>query len=86
MEHYSVSVRLRRVITESAHISVPITDDLTEADPMDPTRRKLNAEKIFLSAGDQGKQNSARWELDGDIVIEPHPIQTPPPTARRAEN
>ena len=85
MKAYAVSVRLRRVITESVHVSVPVTDDVTEPDPKDATCRRINGEKIFQFAVEQAKQGSTRWELDGDIIVEPHPIQTAPPSTQPSE-
>jgi len=79
MEEYSVSVRLRRVITETAHVSVVITPDLIRVDAGDPGNGTLNAEMIFQAALKQGTQDSTNWVLEGDVLMELHPTQTPPP-------
>ena len=43
---FSVSVRLRRVITESAHFSVTITPDLMRSDPNTPRYGSRDGEKF----------------------------------------
>jgi hypothetical protein len=74
---FSVSVRLRRTKTETAHVSVPITDELTR--PNDEGEgRKLDGEKIMKTALELGKIQSTKWEQEGEIQIELHPLQTPP--------
>jgi hypothetical protein len=74
---FSVSVRLRRKTTETARVSVPITDDLTQ--PNDEGEgRKLDGEKIMKAALELGRLESTRWEQEGQPQIEPHPLQTPP--------
>ena len=79
MDEYSVSVRLRRVITEAAQVSVQITSDLIRVDAGDPETVTLDAEKIFQAAIEQGRQDSTLWTREGDALIELHPNQTPPP-------
>jgi hypothetical protein len=74
---FSVSVRLRRKTTETAHVSVPITDELTR--PNDEGEgRKLDGEKIMNAALELGKIESTKWEQECEPQIEPHPLQTPP--------
>jgi hypothetical protein len=77
MDEYSVSVRLHRVTTESAHVSIHITADLIRVDSGDPETGTLDAEKIFQAAIEQGRQDSTTWTQDGDALIELHPTQMP---------
>jgi hypothetical protein len=74
---FTVSVRLRRTKTESAHVSVPITDELTRSDD-EGEGRKLDGKKIMKAALELGKLESTKWEQEGEPQIEPHPIQTAP--------
>jgi hypothetical protein len=80
---FSVSIRLRRVITESAHVSVTITPDLMRSDPNNPGYGSLDGEKILLAAVEQGGQPSTKWVPDEANLITPHPIQTAPDAVER---
>jgi hypothetical protein len=73
----SVSVRLRRTKTESAHVSVLITDELMRPND-EGDGRKLAADKIMSEALELGKNESTKWEQEGEPQIEPHPLQTLP--------
>jgi hypothetical protein len=57
MDEYSITVRLRRVITEAAHVSIRITADLIRVDAGDPETGTLDAEKIFQAAIEQVRQD-----------------------------
>jgi hypothetical protein len=72
----TVSVRLRRVTTETAHVSVPLMPDLLM--PNFDQSGTIDAEKLMQIAVDLGRQPSTIWTLEGEAVITPHPIQTPP--------
>jgi hypothetical protein len=73
----SVSVRLRRTKTETAHVSVPITDELTR--PSDEgAGRNLDGEKIMNAALKLGKHESTHWEQEGEPEIQLHPVQSAP--------
>jgi hypothetical protein len=74
---FSISVRLRRTKTETAHVSVPISDELTR--PNDEGEgRKLDVDKIMNAALELGKSESTKWEQEGEPQIEPHPLQSAP--------
>jgi len=75
---FSVSVRLQRITTETAYVSVPLTPELMQANVNEPGTTSINTEKLMQAAMDQGRLPSTVWSLDGEPVITPHPIQTPP--------
>jgi len=70
----SISVRLRRRQTETAQVSVPITEDV-----MVPAEagagRKLDVDKIIEAALQLGKRESIEWQIEGEAEIQLHPIQ-----------
>lgn len=70
----SMSVRLRRVRTETTTVSVPITPDV-----MRPSEEgggpKLDVDKIIEAALQLGKFDSIEWEVEGEPEIQLHPIQ-----------
>ena len=75
-ESLSVSVRLRRLKTETAHVSVPITEEVMRSD--ENGGRKLDSDKILEAALQLGKLEATEWEMEEEPEIQPHPIQTPP--------
>jgi hypothetical protein len=72
----SISVRLRRTTTESAHVSVPVSDETTRPDG-EGEDRKLDVEKIMSAALELGTIEPIEWEQEGEPQIELHPIQAP---------
>jgi hypothetical protein len=75
---YSVSVRLQRLTTETAHVSVPITAELLRPSAEDPEQMTIDTEKLMDFAIKQGILSTTCWKPDGDAIIRPHPIQTLP--------
>jgi hypothetical protein len=75
---YSVSFRLQRVTTETAHVSVPLSEDLWQPNPDGSGTFTINTEKLLATAIELGRLPSTRWTVDGDVLITPHPVQTPP--------
>jgi len=75
---YSVSVRLQRLTTETAHVSVPITPELLRPSVEDPEQLIIDTEKLMEFAIKQGLLSATRWKPEGDAVVRSHPIQTPP--------
>ena len=73
---FSVSVRLQRVITESAHVSVPLTRELFHVNP--DGSETIDGEKLIAAAVELGTHPSTDWSVEGEAVIAPHPLQTPP--------
>ena len=71
---YSVSFRLRRVTTETAHVSVPLTTEFTSAEDAS----KLDTGKLVRAAIDMGRLPSTFWIAEGEAEITLHPFQTPP--------
>jgi hypothetical protein len=75
----SISVRLRRRQTETAHVSVPITEDVMR--PNDEGEgNKLDVDKIIEAALQLGKLDSTKWDIEGEPEIQLHPIQNAPET------
>jgi hypothetical protein len=75
---FSVSVRLQRVTTETAHVSVLLTPELMQPNVNEPGTETINTERLMKAAIDQGRLPSTTWRLDGETVITLHPVQTPP--------
>jgi hypothetical protein len=72
----SVSIRLQRLTTETAHVSILLGPELMREN--EPGAGTINKEKLMQAAIDQGRLLSTVWSLDGEPVITPHPVQTPP--------
>ena len=75
-KNLAISVRLRRVRTETAHISVPITVDLTRPND-EGTGTKPDVDKIIDAALRLGRLDSVDWAPEGEPEIRLHPEQTP---------
>jgi hypothetical protein len=75
-ESFSVSLRLRRVTTETAHISVPLTKDLLRLNPENPDTAGIDTDKLTEAAILQGQAASTARRLEGEPQITLHPIQT----------
>ena len=75
----SMSVRLRRVRTETTQVSVPITQEV-----MRPNEEgggpKLDVDKIIEAALQLGKLDSTEWEIEGEPEIQLQPVQNTPET------
>ena len=70
----SISVRLRRRQTETAQVSVPITEELMMPNEQGDGR-KLDVDKIIEAALKLGKLEAIQWENEGEPEIQLHPIQ-----------
>jgi hypothetical protein len=70
--HYSISVRVRRTVTEEVHVLVPVTDEVVTDDHLD-------GDKVFAAAIRIGLEQSHEWRREGEPTVEIHPLQTPPP-------
>jgi len=76
----SMSVRLRRVRTETTTVSVPITQEVMR--PSDEGEGlKMDVDKIIEAALQLGKFDSIEWELEGEPEIQLHPVQNAPETS-----
>jgi hypothetical protein len=73
----SISVRLRRRQAETALVSVPITEDVMQAND-EGGGRKMDVDKIIEAALKLGKLESTQWEIEGEPEIQLHPIQNGP--------
>jgi hypothetical protein len=47
-------------------------------DPEDPKHSRIDTEKLMAAAIQYGRLAATSWKPDGDIVVKPHPLQTPP--------
>lgn len=70
----SISVRLRRRQTETAQVSVPITEEVLQTDD-GKEGKKLDVDKIIAAALQLGKLDSTEWQIEGEPEIQLHPIQ-----------
>ena len=70
----SISVRLRRSRTETAHVSVPIAEDVTRLDD-EGSGRKIDVDKVIEAALRIGALDSTKWELEKEPEITLHPVQ-----------
>lgn len=74
---YSVSIRLQRTTAEYAFVSVPVTSDLM-IDAGDGTAR-IDTDRMAQRAMEMGVVLQDGWQIE-EQHIQPHPIQTPPPS------
>ena len=74
-----MSVRLRRTRTEVAHVSVPITKEVTRLND-EGDGQKLDVDKIIEAALQLGTLESTQWEIEGEPEIQLHPVQNAPET------
>ena len=73
----SMSVRLRRVRTETTTVSVPITQEVMRPND-EGDGIKMDVDKIIEAALQLGKFDSIEWEIEGEPEIQLHPIQNAP--------
>ncbi|HVV87251.1 MAG TPA: hypothetical protein VHE35_29625 [Kofleriaceae bacterium] len=73
----SISVRLRRTIVEEVHVSVPVTAALIAEEPDGSAH--LDGAKVFAAAVRLGGEAGLAWRREGEVLVELHPLQTPPP-------
>ena len=74
-----MSVRLRRVRTETTTVSVPITEEVMRRDDQGDGL-KMDVDKIIEAALQLGRFDSIEWEIEGEPEIQLHPIQNAPET------
>ena len=70
----SISVRLRRVRTETTQVSVPITEEVTRTND-DGSGSTPDVDKIIEVALRMGQSDSVVWEAEGEPEIRLHPEQ-----------
>lgn len=73
---YSISVRLRRVISEEGYVSVPVDDTVMRASPEPDGMYRLDPEKVFEEAIRLGASLDT-WRVE-EHQITVHPIQKAP--------
>jgi hypothetical protein len=76
----SISVRLRRVRTETAHVSVPITEELLVPDETNPASRRVDIDKLIAAALEMGNTDAIDWTRENEEVVQLHPTQNVPTT------
>lgn len=76
---YSISLRLRRTITEEAFVQVPVNEDIMQAGVDDQGYHHIDPQKLMQAAVRLGNDAATTWRVESPPVIEPHPIQAPPP-------
>ena len=73
----SMSVRLRRVRTETTEVSVPITQDVMRSGNQSDGP-KIDVDKVIEAALELGNRETTNWESEGPPEIQLHPIQSAP--------
>jgi hypothetical protein len=76
-QRYSISLRIQRITTEFAFVRVPVTSDIID-EKFDGTGR-INTAKLIQGGIDLGNLPDVLWTIE-ERTIQPHPIQTPPPS------
>jgi hypothetical protein len=74
---YSISVRIKRTVTEEIHVLVPVTSQVIDEQPDGSGR--INGERVFAEAVRIGQTHDLAWRREGEPLVEIHPLQTPPP-------
>lgn len=72
-----MSVRLRRVRTETAHVSIPITEELLVPDETNPSSRRVDIDRLIAAALEMGNSESIDWTPESEDV-QLHPTQSIP--------
>jgi len=75
---FSVSVRLQRVTTETAYVAVPLLEELLQVNANGSRTNTIDAEKLFAAAIELGRHPATHWSVEGEVVITPHSVQSPP--------
>jgi hypothetical protein len=78
MPTYSVSFRIQRITTEAGFVSVPVTADLIL--PQADGTGRIDVKRMVERAIEMGHSPEVEWQAESEQV-QPHPIQSPPPTA-----
>jgi hypothetical protein len=75
---YSISIRLRRTTHEETFVSVPVTDAVKQDTPDEQGRFFLDGRKVMEAAVRLAVDRNTAWRLEGEPIVEPHPVQTAP--------
>ena len=75
---YSISVRLRRTVTEEAFVSVPLDAEITDPTPDKGGQFHVDGNKLMKAAVRLGTDPDTQWSPEREPTVEPHPIQSPP--------
>lgn len=76
---YSISVRLRRTITEEAFVSVPVNSEVIDPVPDQDGSHHIDGKKLTEVAVRMGTDSGVQWVAEGQSHVEVHPVQTRPP-------
>ena len=79
---YSISIRLRRTIVESSFVKVSVNADVMQPTPDQDGKFCLDPEKVMEVAISLGTDKNTQWTVEGEPIVEPHPIQVAPPEAK----
>src|SRR5271168_2092272 len=74
---YSISVRLRRTVTEEAFVSVPLNSEVWDPVPDKDGQLHVDGMKVMEVAVHLGLYPGAHWVREDEPRVEPHPIQEP---------
>jgi hypothetical protein len=79
MPTYSVAVRMQRLTTEEAWVSVPVTHEVMKDEPEPDGTFRVSAQKLREAALVLGAEPKLRWTPEGPPLVTLHPEQRPPP-------
>jgi hypothetical protein len=78
---YSIMYRMRRITTEDAYVSVPVTSDLMKPEPAADGTFRLNTDALLAAALRISRDPRVEWRVESNETA-PHPIQRPKPEDR----
>ncbi|HXO20383.1 MAG TPA: hypothetical protein VOA87_10730 [Thermoanaerobaculia bacterium] len=78
---YSILLRYRRVTTEDAYVSVPVTSDLMKPEPEADGTFRLNTDALWAEGLRISRDSRVEWRVESTETV-PHPTQQPKPEDR----
>jgi hypothetical protein len=78
---YSILFHVRRITTEDAYVSVPVTSDLMRPEPMPDGTLRLNMDAVAAAALRISRDSRVEWRVESNET-QLHPVQQPKPEDR----
>jgi hypothetical protein len=78
MASYSISLRLQRLTTEEAWVSIPVSQEVMKDAPEPDGSWRIDTQKVREAALRLGADPNLRWTPEGASLVTPHPVQRPP--------
>jgi hypothetical protein len=79
---YSICFRLRRTTVEDAFVRVPINGAVMQPRLGEDGTLRLDTDRVIQLAVSLGNDASTKWIIDGQPVVEAHPLQMAPTDGR----